>query len=196
LKKGHYEDPETLVNQFHKVLASKLGGNSERVRLSYDNFTQRMTLKLEPNSMLILKKSFANLLGFFEEDFDESGDIVYKDRPDTIFFGPFDQNKRIDGKRMIDMQRGFYSLFVYCDLVEPVLVGDMKAPLLRTVHIKGKDGEMINKIFQNVQYAPLQKKHFETIEINIRDDAGKPVPFERGRVIVTLHFKQKKPSFF
>jgi hypothetical protein len=146
--------------------------------------------------MLILKKSFANLLGFFQTDFDQATDIVYMDRPDTIFFGPYDTNKRIEGRRMIDMQRGFYSLFVYCDLVEPVLVGDMKAPLLRTINIKGKDGEMINRIFQNVQYAPLQKKHFETIEINIRDDEGKPVPFERGRVIVTLHFKQRRPPYF
>jgi hypothetical protein len=29
-----------------------------------------------------------------------------------------------------DLQRGFYSLFIYCDVVEPVVVGDVKASLL------------------------------------------------------------------
>jgi hypothetical protein len=37
-----------------------------------------------------------------------------------------------------DLKRGFYSLFIYCDVVEPVDVGDIKAPLLRVVNISGR----------------------------------------------------------
>ncbi len=33
-------------------------------------------------------------------------------------------------------------------------------------------------------------ERFESVEILLRNDAGEPVPFERGKVVVTLHFKQ------
>jgi roadblock/LC7 domain-containing protein len=99
-------------------------------------------------------------------------------------------------ERVCDLQRGFYSLFIYCDVVEPVVVGDAKVPLLRTVNIGGKEGLTINRIYQNVQYVPLHRKQFDTVEIDIRDDTGRRVPFERGKVVVTLHFRQRKPAYF
>ena len=41
------------------------------------------------------------------------------------------------------------------------------------------------------QYVPVSKKEFNTVEIDIRDDTGRPVPFEFGKVITTLHFRSK-----
>ena len=76
------------------------------------------------------------------------------------------------------------------------MVGDVKAPLLRTVKITGKEGLTVNSTFQTVQYVPVQRKQFSTIEIDIRDDMGCPVPFQRGKVIVTLHFWRKRPAYF
>jgi len=67
---------------------------------------------------------------------------------------------------------------------------------LRTVNIGGKEGLTINRIYQNVQYVPLHRKQFDTVEIDIRDDTGRRVPFERGKVVVTLHFRQRKPAYF
>ena len=98
-------------------------------------------------------------------------------------------NRSVTGSNVCDMQRGFYSLFVFCDVVEYVVVGDFKAPSLRTVNIISKEGLTINRIFQTVQYVPVQRKQFSTIEIDIRDDTGRPVPFQRGKVIVTFHFR-------
>ena len=40
------------------------------------------------------------------------------------------------------------------------------------------------------QYVPVRTKSFESVEILLRNDAGEPVPFERGKVVVTLHFRQ------
>ena len=34
------------------------------------------------------------------------------------------------GSKVCDLQRGFYSLYVYCDIVEPTVVGDVKVLLL------------------------------------------------------------------
>src|SRR6218665_3364954 len=45
---------------------------------------------------------------------------------------------------------------------------------------------------KNQSMCLCKKKHFESIEIDIRTDTGKPIPFEYGKVIVTLHFRLRK----
>ena len=72
------------------------------------------------------------------------------------------------------------------------------ADTLDTTYINrlGLSVDVVSKSFDNVQYIPVLHKEFTTIEIDIRDDAGRRVPFERGRVTVTLHFRRRKPSFF
>lgn len=85
-------------------------------------------------------------------------------------------------------------MFVYCDLVEPRIVGDVYAPLLRVIQACGKPnsirGESEMKTLSPPHYFPLMLTNFRTIEINIRDHTGKAVPFETGTLTVTLHFKR------
>jgi hypothetical protein len=38
-------------------------------------------------------------------------------------------------------------------------------------------------------------KTFGTVEVDIRDDTGRSVPFERGKVTVMLHFRSRTASF-
>lgn len=83
-------------------------------------------------------------------------------------------------------------MYVYCDVLEHVLVGDTKSPLLRIVQVDGKGNDTVHARYEKPIYVPLQKKHFESIEIDIRTDTGKPIPFEYGKVIVTLHFRLRK----
>ena len=106
------------------------------------------------------------------------------------------QDTYYTGDNVCDLQRGFYFLCVYCDILEDVLVGDVKTPLLRTVNINGKDDKMVSRIYQTVQYVTVQRRQFETIEVDIRDDTCRRVPFQRGKVIVTLHFCLRKHSYF
>jgi len=80
---------------------------------------------------------------------------------------------------------------VYTDIIEPRVVGDTLAPLLRLVP-RGTYGEDSVETFKNIEYIPLRTKYFSTIEIDIRDDTGRPIPFERGKVVVTLHFRQRR----
>ena len=101
-----------------------------------------------------------------------------------------------EGDFVADINRGINSLFVYCDLLEYVPVGDTKAPLLRTVDASGKNGEIIHRTFDQLRYIPLQKKNFDTIEILIRDDLGQPVAFESGKLVVTLHFREAKSKYY
>lgn len=91
-----------------------------------------------------------------------------------------------------DINRGFSSMYVYCNVLEHVAVGDTKAPLLRIVHISGKGDDNAHVIYEKPLYVPLQRKNFDSIEIDIRSDTGNIIPFENGKVIVTLHFRRCK----
>ena len=91
-----------------------------------------------------------------------------------------------------DVKKGLNSLYVYCPLVEPRMVRDAQVPLLRIVPVEGRDGEMITRVFDPIQYCPLLQRRIQTVEIDIRDDTGSIVPFERGRVVVTLQCRKRK----
>jgi hypothetical protein len=91
-----------------------------------------------------------------------------------------------------DVKKGLNSLYVYCPLVEPRMVGDAQVPLLRIVPMEGRHREMITRVFDPIQYCPLLQRRFQTVEIDIRDDTGSLVSFERGRVVVTLHCRKRK----
>ena len=80
-------------------------------------------------------------------------------------------------------------VFVYSDLIQPQYVGDTKAPLLRIVAMTDTNhGKVQTVTFQNVHYFPLAKLSFDTIEILLKDHAGRNLPFASGTLTVTLHF--------
>lgn len=85
-------------------------------------------------------------------------------------------------------------LFVYSNLCEPYIVGDSHASLLRIVNLSYKKfnfGSSIVKHFAPVNYVPLLYNKFQIIDIDIRDQYGKSIPFEFGTLTVALHFKRE-----
>ena len=82
------------------------------------------------------------------------------------------------------------TIYVYCDIVEPQIVGDTSAQLLKIIPVQGKFGDIIAKTFTNIQYVPIRTKSFEVVKVLFRNDTGDPVPFERGKVVITLQFGQ------
>lgn len=86
--------------------------------------------------------------------------------------------------------------YVYCDLAQPTIVGDTKVPLLRTVNLDTGAKVVVSHIYTSPIYVPLQKKHFDSVEINIMTDGADPVPFASGRSIVTLHFRRTSNPYF
>jgi len=86
------------------------------------------------------------------------------------------------------------SVYVYCDLVEHVPVGDSKAPLLRIVNRMSERG--VHETFNPPLYIPLQKKCFDTVEINLMTDSGLAVPFRFGKSFVVLKFRRAAYKYF
>ena len=108
----------------------------------------------------------------------------------------FREEKKYKEKVAMDPNRGFNSLYVDFDASEAIPVGDSKAPLLRVVDTAGNFGDLIHRMYTTPQYVPVSRKEFNTVEIDIRDDIGRPVPFEFGKVVATLHFRRSRNPYF
>lgn len=96
-----------------------------------------------------------------------------------------------------DANNGLEAFYVYCDILECIPVGDTEAPLLRIVDSGAeRQGTLVRRHYETPLYVPVQKKNFDTIEVDIRTDTGEPVPFERGKVILTLHFRKSDGNYY
>lgn len=162
LNLGYYAKVPDLVKALNDLLKG------------YANFkwwepSQRVFAKGETGFKVILPQTLANMLGLPRH---LSSAFV------------------ITGKELADTKRGLHSMYVYCDLVEHQLVGDSLVPLLRIVAVRGKNGDVITRTYEHIQYAPCRGGKIQTVEIDIRDDTGQPVPFEAGRVVVILHLRR------
>lgn len=85
------------------------------------------------------------------------------------------------------------NLYVYTDICESCIVGDVETPLLRIVPVDIQNYVYSRTKSVNVtppRYIPLLRTSFQTIEIDIRDHLGNPITFESGTLTVTLHFKR------
>ena len=85
----------------------------------------------------------------------------------------------------------FQTIYIYSDVVASQVVGDVRANLLRVIAPKGSHGDVISENFVHVFYNDVRVKSFNTVEILLRGDTGRSIPFSGGVVEVTLHFKKK-----
>ena len=94
-------------------------------------------------------------------------------------------------KRVASLVAGsIHSVYIYCDILEHVAVGDTRAPLLRIVDKPERTHGNVHHTLNPILYVPLQKKNFDTAEINIMTDTGVPVPFRSGKAFVVLEFRR------
>ena len=114
--------------------------------------------------------------------------------PKETHDGPYTYRK--EAEHVVQMYKGFDTIYVYTNVVESRIVGDNVATLLRALPVGGSHGGAVSDRFTNIHYVPLLYAHFKSIEINIRDDTGRFVPFEYGKVTVTLHFRRRRTGLF
>ena len=174
---GYYGSAKMLVRALND------GAKGGRVKFSYEPVTQKVTVHMKGDTTFALYGDLPDILGFGTGD----GVIIYMRTSPA-------RATAVQGHSIVDLRRGFESLYVYSGIVEPRIIGDKIAPLLRIVPITGRHGEMVTASFDHVQYIPVLSREFGTIETEIRDDTGRLVPFERGKVTVTMHFRRRRHS--
>lgn len=65
--------------------------------------------------------------------------------------------------------------------------------LLRKISIhQYQYGKMHSFIFNRPHYVKVEKKYFDTLHVDLKDERGENLPFQFGTSNITLHFKRKK----
>ena len=166
---GHYPSIESMIETMNELI--KKSNHKNDAWFSFEKLNRKVTVHLQ-NDLQVFFTEVGVMLGFDKE-------VLYR--------------QTATAPREADLDHGFHNLYVYCDIVESQCVGNAQVPLLRVVPVEGKDGERVSRTFVSPQYLPVSRKEFESIEVNIRRDTGEIVPFETGRLLVTLHFRRSSP---
>ncbi|GFS94582.1 uncharacterized protein TNCV_2015691 [Trichonephila clavipes] len=90
-----------------------------KIEFHYHPVVKRVNIKTKGHAKIFLDEGVSELLGF------EPGEIKGK----------------VESPYIADPNASFPLIHVYCDLVEPQIVGDIQAPLLKIVKVEGKDGD-------------------------------------------------------
>ena len=168
---GYYTSMPELIKSINAAMKKELKNNS--ITFSFNPRTHKVKVTLAPKHYIALFGQMAKILGFGGDDLKI---LKSKENP------------------YVAELHSTTSIYIYCNIVQPQIVGNTMVPLLRTIPVSGNSGDVITKTFTNIQYVPVRTKSFEDIEILSRTDTGDPVPFERGKVIATLYFR--KQSYF
>lgn len=173
LSPGHYK-PSTLIDGLNKIVQSLSETTArEYLKFYYNPINQKASLFLSnENTKLQISERLQRILKFEERKM--SG------------------NRSYFGQGVVSLDDKLSCLYVYCDLVKERIVGDKLTPLLRIAPLVGKEGQVVYKSFSTPHYLPLSRQQFRTVEILVADDTGKAVRFESGRIVVTLHFRQRQ----
>jgi len=189
-----YDNPAQLVDTINKATDDIMGDTqTNKIYLLYNELTRKVTVGINSGYMIQFPQNMASALGFgdtnvmLKNSYDEDLRGATHNDDDTVIY----DYSKIIAPYVLDLNRGLHTFFLYCDIVDYQLVGDANVPLLRTVAVSGKNGEVIAKSFDNIHYVGLGRSTFQDIELHITDDTGLTVPFELGRIIVKLHFRKK-----
>ena len=117
--------------------------------------------------------SLADVLGFQKT----------KLNADLIYEAPYRPN----------LLRDIYHMYIYTDLCEHTRVGNVEVPLLRAIPLQDVNyGAVKSYTFTNPIYVPLAKRQFDTIEVEMRDDAGDLLPLDEGKTVLVLHIRPRQ----
>ena len=195
LSPGHYQSIEALVDELKTTIAQGIDLNKRGFRIIYDRHSRKLTVGVKKGAELELSANLSALLGYTR-----TARFVYTPVPpptgdrslryvETLF-------QDHTGDRVIDMENGFYNIYVYLDILEAQPVGDVMVPLLKVIPLVHRDKDLVYHEFEHLSHIPVGKKNFDQIGVQLARDDGEPVPFESGNVVLTLEFKKNVDPLF
>lgn len=173
---GYYSVAELIAKMKRLCTAKKM--EELGIDITYDASSRHVTVSAKEGEKargsIKLRHDIARVLGF-------NGDTMIKSN--SIQKSPFAALP----------SAGFHNMYVYSDIVQPQIVGDSQAPLLRVLPVedRGERETFVAKTFHKIYYAPILKKRINKIYFQILDDMAQPVGFYYGKIVIVLHFRRK-----
>ena len=165
----HYSSVDEYVSSINESL-EKSHVNNE-IEFTID-LAGKVTISLSSGYKVRLRGEQAIVLGLM--NFEDSAETY--DVDDT---GPYKANLYRET-----------NILVYCNIVQPQIVGDRMIPLVAIVPCQ-KTTETYETFYavENIHYIPVQTKAFQNIKVHLRSSTEEPIPFEHGRAAITLHLR-------
>lgn len=160
----------------------------ESPKVTLNPITRKATISLVQDKdgctfFPVLGEEISALLGFSEKDMTTA--VIHENN-----------RKVLEGSRAFDFEAGIYCIYVYSDVVKPVLIGDTSAACLRVCAIPSekKFGENCTISFNSPSYYPISSRRFKSVRITLKDKTNRKMPFQFGETLVKLHFRKKNGS--
>ena len=99
----------------------------------------------------------------------------------------------------VDITCGSQLKFVYIDIIEHQNVGDVRAPVIKIIESERRlrNGSINtvtpihHKSYTNLDYKPILSNNIQNIQVELRNETGKLIPFTgTGKVIVSLKLQK------
>lgn len=169
---GYYDNVEDILHEVRSVIPEDV---KRGITMYVKTQSRKCVITCSNGSQIQFNETLARMLGF------EESEKIFKDS-----YGTFP----------VDVHRGFYTFYVYSDIVSSQYVGDTLAPLLRTVEVDHTAvGGMVCRTYNSPHYVPVKLRDIETIRVDLRLDSGELLPFESGQVICKVHFRVKRSPY-
>src|SRR2546421_6604209 len=178
---GYYHSPEDFVKAINRKMKEwkSIGGVKSVPEYIVEDRKLKIKLRMDDTSA--------------------EGEAVFQSwggkRRFTASFDPESEEvlgvAHLPAQRPIHLNQGWGNLYVYSDIVEESIVGDVTAPLLRAIgtDTQAPFGTQITVSFDDEQYRRVNRHSFQEISIYLANDQGQRPHFHFGRVTVTLKFK-------
>ena len=156
-------------------ILSQLRKNIRNDNYSYHPVTQKVYINLVKNFRLDLNNpDFGYCLGY---------------HPDDVLSAPKHHTSQNFPK--LDLH---HTCYIYTDIVQNKLKGDVKTPLLRVVPVK--EGNLTYVRYDRTQFLLINWSNIAVVKVNIRDERGDLLSFQSAASIITLLFWRKPACFF
>ena len=171
--KKYYTNVYEYISSINKSLIESSHVSDDEIKFKLE-LNGKVTITLSPGYKVYLRREQAIVLGFMK--FDDSAEMKEITKAET---GSYEANLHRET-----------NIHVYCDIVQPQIVGDKMEPLLGVVPCE-KTTETYETLYamENIHYIPIQTKSFQKIKILLTSSTNESIPFEYGRATITLHLK-------
>lgn len=172
LTDGFYSD----VERFMTLLLNILTTTQNKVSIELDAESRIVTFYLFMPLRLEMSRKLADILGF----------------DDSVLVSNDVNPKKVGGNQALDLFRGLEHIYVYSDTCQDVVLGHVKAPLLRVINTNMTAVTKQQCItFSKISYVPMSKRYIDTVLVYLRLNDGQSVPFMAGSCILTLQIRKR-----
>ena len=156
------------------LLEAKLKQGNTAINIAYGNNSKRVKIKISDIKFLF-PTALAETLGV-----------------DPNYFENYIDSNRERFRYSVDLNTHRNQLYIYSDVANYTFIGDITASILRVVPVQGrKDNVLFHQEFVSMHYVPVAKSFIDQVNVSIKDDTGKDIPFVTEKTLIKLHFREK-----